>query len=193
MIFITPSEAIEYIYCPRFLYFMNVLKIDQKEHQRKLVNKGRDIHKLKLVRNKKYLRKKIGAVRKSTDVYLTSKKLNIVGKVDEVLFLQNNTACPLDYKYAFWQNLTFNTHKIQQTMYALLIEENFNTTCNNAYIVYIRTNNLLKKIKITPKLRKKTIKYIKEMFDIMNLNYFPEGTSDKKKCADCTYRNICIS
>ena len=61
-IFVTPSEVIEYLYCPRFIYFMDVLKIPQHEHKRFLVNKGREIHKLKLVRNKDYIRKKIGAI-----------------------------------------------------------------------------------------------------------------------------------
>ncbi|HPA25022.1 MAG TPA: CRISPR-associated protein Cas4, partial [Candidatus Cloacimonas sp.] len=68
---------------------MNVLKVEQHEHRRTLVNKGRDIHKLKMVQNKDYLRKKAGAVDKLTDVYLSSDKLKLVGKVDEVLFLDD--------------------------------------------------------------------------------------------------------
>ena len=66
--FITPSEVLEYIFCPRFVYFMSVLKIDQHEHRRHLVNKGRDIHELKLVQNKDYLRAKIGAKDKLLDL-----------------------------------------------------------------------------------------------------------------------------
>ena len=85
--FITPSEVMEYLFCPRFVYFMNVLKVEQHEHRRTLVNKGRDIHKLKMVQNKDYLRKKAGAVDKLTDVYLSSDKLKLVGKVDEVFSL----------------------------------------------------------------------------------------------------------
>ncbi|HON97333.1 MAG TPA: hypothetical protein PK222_03655, partial [Bacteroidales bacterium] len=76
--YITPSEVIEYLFCPRFVYYMNVMKVDQHEHRRALVNKGRDIHKLKLVQNKDYLRKKAGAIDKLNDVYLSSENLKLV-------------------------------------------------------------------------------------------------------------------
>ena len=127
--YITPSEVIEYLFCPRFVYYMNVMKVDQHENRRALVNKGRDIHKLKLVQNKDYLSKKAGAIDKLNDVYLSSENLKLVGKIDEVLFLQDGTAAPLDYKYAFWENKIFKTHKYQQTLYALLTICSFHQSC----------------------------------------------------------------
>ena len=114
---------------------MHVLKIEQQEHKRALVNKGRDIHMLKMVRNKDYLRQKIGVIDKKIEVYLSSENLKLVGKIDEVLFLDNHEAAPLDYKYAFWENRLYKTLKMQQTLYALLIEENYNIAVNKAYLV----------------------------------------------------------
>lgn len=43
-VMITPSEVIEYLFCPRFLYFMNCLKIPQHEELRYKVMKGRALH-----------------------------------------------------------------------------------------------------------------------------------------------------
>lgn len=43
-VYITPSEVIEYLYCPRFIYFMNCLGIAQHEDQRFMVLKGREVH-----------------------------------------------------------------------------------------------------------------------------------------------------
>ena len=191
MIFVTPSEVIEYLYCPRFIYFMNVLKISQNEHERFLVNKGRDIHQLKLVRNKDYLRKKIGAVDKQTDLYLTSEKLRLVGKVDEVLFLADNSAAPLDYKYAFWENRIYKTLKTQQVLYALLIEEHFQIKVNQAFIVYIRSKNHIEQIEISLKMKTQALKIVDDIFDILNYNYFPEKKGNINKCLDCTYKNLC--
>ncbi len=189
--FVTPSEVIEYLYCPRFSYYMNVLKIEQHEHKRILVNKGREIHTLKLVRNKDYIRKRIGAINKKTDVYLSSEKLRLVGRIDEVLFLSDNTAAPLDYKYAFWDNKIYKTHKIQQTLYALLIEEAYNIKVNKAFLVYIRSKNHIQRIDITPQLKNTAKQIVDEIFDILNINYFPNATKDKSKCLDCTYKNLC--
>ena len=71
---ITVSEVIEYMFCPRFTYFMNCLCIPQKEGERYKVQKGRKIHEDKSKINKEYLRKKIGVKNKEISIYLSSKK-----------------------------------------------------------------------------------------------------------------------
>lgn len=190
-IFVTPSEVMEYLYCPRFIYFMNVLNIEQHEHNRNLVNKGRDIHRLKLVQNKEYLRKRLGAIDKKIDVYLSSTNLNLVGRMDEVLFLQDGTAAPLDYKYAFWENKLYKGLKTQQVLYAMLIEENFNVPVTHGFIVYARSKNHVETIAISPAMKKKVMAIVAEIFDIININYFPNMTKNTNKCGDCTYRNLC--
>ena len=191
-IFVTPSEVIEYLYCPRFIYFMNCLKISQQEDKRYLVQKGRNIHQIKSKINRSYLRKKIGCIDKKIDVYFSSEKLKLVGLVDEVLFFKDGTAAPLDYKYAEYNERVYKTHLVQQTCYALLIEENFQCPVNKAYICYVRSNNFLKELTISKSLKLKTKETINEIFDILNKNYFPGKTKTKSKCLDCTYRNICI-
>ena len=71
-IFITPSDVIEYLYCPRFIYYMKCLDIPQHEDERYKVMKGREVHEEKSKINKEYLRKKLGCVAKDISVYLTS-------------------------------------------------------------------------------------------------------------------------
>jgi CRISPR-associated exonuclease Cas4 len=191
--FITPSEVIEYMFCPRFVYFMNVLGIDQHEHRRHLVSKGRDIHNLKLVQNKEYLRTKIGVKDKLLDAYLSSPSLHLVGKIDEVLFLNDGTAAPLDYKYAFWENKIYNTHRIQQCLYALLIEENFNVVSQKAFLVYVRSKNHLEEFAISQAMKKKALDILDDIFKIITIGSFPNVQTSTRKCEDCTYRNICVS
>ncbi len=192
-LYITASDIIEYLFCPRFIFYQNVLKIEQHEHQRFLVNKGRDIHELKMVRNKDYLRKSIGCIEKDIDVYLTSDKLHLVGRMDEVLTLADKSKAPLDYKFAVYEDKLFKTIKTQQIAYALLIEENYQCPVNMAFLVYVRSKNLLKEILITPKDKDNTIKIIKDIFDIINKCHFPPATKNKLKCQDCTYKNLCFS
>ena len=190
--YITPSEVIEYMYCPRFVYYMNVLKIDQHEHRRKLVNKGRDIHALKLVQNKDYLRAKIGVQEKFLDVYLGSESLRLVGKVDEVLVLNDGSAAALDYKFATWENKIYKTYQMQQTLYALLIEENLALPVDRAFIVYIRSKNYLLELPIDQAMKDKAKKVLDEIFTIINLSSYPKAQRSKAKCEDCTYRNLCV-
>ncbi|WP_372365244.1 CRISPR-associated protein Cas4 [Candidatus Uabimicrobium sp. HlEnr_7] len=188
--FVTPSEVIEYLYCPRFTFFMNVLKIKQHEEKRTLVNKGRDIHLHKLATNKEYLRKKIGCISKETDVYLSSVKLRLVGKVDEILFFHEQAA-PLDYKYTFWENKVYLTLKMQQTLYAMLIEEHYGISAPNAYLVYIRSKSHIEKIAITSQIKKEARNIVEKLFEIIDKNYYPKRTKVKSRCFDCTYKNIC--
>lgn len=192
-IYITASEIIQYLYCPRFIYYMNVLNISQHEDERYLVNKGRDIHELKMVRNKEYLRKSIGCVDKEIDVYLSSDKLHLVGRMDEVLIFEDGSRASLDYKFAVYEERLFKTLKTQQVAYSLLIEENYNCQVNKAYLVYVRSKNLLKEIEITNKDKENCIDIIDEIFDIQTRCYFPKSTKNKLRCQDCTYRNLCFS
>jgi CRISPR-associated exonuclease Cas4 len=191
--FITASDIIEYLYCPRFIYFQNILDVAQHEHERYLVNKGRDIHELKMVRNKDYLRKSIGCIDKDIDVYLTSQKLGLVGRMDEILTLNDYSKAPLDYKFATYEEKLYKTLKTQQVAYSLLIEENYNCNVFKAFIVYVRSKNLVKEIEITQKEKDNSIKIINEIFDILNKCHFPKGTNNKLKCQDCTYKNLCFS
>ncbi len=189
---ITPTEVMEYLYCPRFIYFMNNLLIPQNEEQRYKVMIGRNVHKLKSKINKEYLRKTIGVKDKLIDVYLSSQKYGIRGIVDEILTLNDNTMAPLDYKFAKYENKIFNTLKYQSVLYAILIEENFNLPVNRGFICYIRSNNRLVEVDITEQDKVKVLNIIEEMFKIIELGYFPKRTKYKNKCIDCCYRNICI-
>ncbi len=191
--YITPSEVMEYLFCPRFVYYMNVVKVGQREHRRALVNKGRTLHERKLVQNKDYLRKKAGAVNKLTDLYLSSQNLRLVGRMDELLFLEDGSAAPLDYKYAFWENKIFETYRYQQVLYAMLVMENFKTEVNKAFIVYTRSKNHLEEIQITQKNCDHAKIILDEIFDIINHEMYPNAKINKLKCADCTYRNLCVS
>ncbi|AZO96387.1 CRISPR-associated protein Cas4 [Halocella sp. SP3-1] len=192
VISITPSEVMEYLYCPRFIYFMSYLKISQHEKNRFKVIMGREVHKTKANINKNYLRKKIGVKEKLLEQKLYSKKYKIHGIVDEVLFLEDGTAAPLDYKFAKYKERTFSTHKYQAIMYGMLIEDNYNIKVNKAFLIYVRSRNLLKEIPINKETYQNVKTIIEEIINIIDKGYFPKGTKYKRRCSDCTYRNICI-
>ncbi|MEW6609023.1 MAG: CRISPR-associated protein Cas4 [bacterium] len=142
---ITPSEVIEHLFCPRFTYFMNCLKIPQHEEQRYKVLKGRELHSKREQENREYLRKRIGCIGKEILVYLASPTLRVRGIVDEVLTLADGSMSPIDYKYTEFKNYLFQTHKIQSVIYAMLIKEIYQKPVNEGYICYVRSGNTLKK------------------------------------------------
>jgi CRISPR-associated exonuclease Cas4 len=109
---LTASHLLEYLFCPRFTYFEYVLDIPEHQEKRFKVQRGRDIHEKIRKMNPEYLRKKLGAEEKKSDVYLASRS-GIRGIIDEILFLDDGTAAPLDYKYAEYKDRTFKNHRFQ--------------------------------------------------------------------------------
>lgn len=191
-VYITPSEVIEYLYCPRFIYFMNCLSIPQHEEQRYKVLAGREMHEKKSKVNKEYLRKKLHCIKREISVYLASDRYNLKGIVDEVLFLEDGTLAPFDYKFAEYKDRLFRTHKIQSILYAILIKENYQCEVKKGYICYTRSKNLVKEISYREKDFQVALEIINEILKIIQLGYYPTGTKYLSKCIDCCYKNICV-
>lgn len=190
MLSITPSHIIEYLYCSRYTYFEYVLAIPQYEEKYYKAIKGREVHNEKLERNKDYLRRKIGVKAKWADQYLTNERLR--GKVDEVLLLEDDSMAPLDYKFAEYKDKVFDTYKQQLYCYAVLIEFRFKKPVEKGFIVYTRSKNKLIELPIQPKDKLLIERSIEEINNIISNNYFPKATKYKRRCLNCTYRNVCI-
>jgi len=72
-LYITTSDVIEHLFCPRFTYYIHCLKIPQHEENRFKVQKGRHIHEIREKTNTEYLRKKLGCSDRKNNVKLYSK------------------------------------------------------------------------------------------------------------------------
>lgn len=190
MISITPSHIIQYLYCPRFIYFENVLNIPQYEARNYKVMRGRHLHDERLERNKGYLRKRIGVVKRYDDQYLTNESLR--GRVDEVLIFNDGTMAPLDYKFAKYEGKVYRTYKTQLVCYAILIEENFQNLVQRGFLVYTRSKNKVEEVDILDEDKVKVKLSIRGIQRIVEENFFPPATKFKKQCLTCTYKNICI-
>lgn len=187
---ITPSHILEYLYCPRFTYFEYVLRIPEFQDKFFKVQKGREVHEKKAKENIEYLRKRIGVQEKHIGQYLTNGLLR--GEVDEVLLLEDGTMAPLDYKFAEYKDKIYETYRTQLFCYAWLIEENFGNQVNRGYLVYTRSQNKLVEVPISREDIASVKVCAEEIRDIITMNRFPKATKFKRRCTDCTYRNICI-
>ena len=189
---ITPSEVIEHLYCPRFTYYMNCLNIPQHEELRYKVLKGRELHQMREDSNREYLRKKLGCVDKDISVYIASKALGVRGVIDEVIHLSDGTLAPLDYKYTEYSDFTFETHKVQSVLYALLIMENYQKSVKRGFICYAKDGNKIKEIVYSEKDFCYAKDIAQEIFRVILKGYYPRKTRWQNRCIDCCYRNICV-
>ena len=187
---ITASDILEHLFCPRFTYFQSYLQIPQHEEKRFKVQKGRTVHEDKMRVNPDYLRKKLGCLDRKKSAYLSSER-GLRGIVDEVLFLDDGTAAPLDYKYAEYKDRTFKNHKYQLTFYGQLIKEHFQVPVDRGFIVYTRSRNKLIEVPITERMYSELDKIVSDFLNIAQKGVYPKPTKYKARCGDCCYRNIC--
>jgi CRISPR-associated exonuclease Cas4 len=187
---ITATDLLEFLYCQRFTYFELYLKIPEHQEKRFKVTKGRTVHGDKGKINPDYLRQKIGCIRKEKSVYLVS-EIGIRGIVDEILFLADGTAAPLDYKFAEYKETTFKNHRFQLAFYAQLINDNYSIPVNWGYIVYTRSNNKLVEVPISIQMFDELKRIIRQLMEVVQKGIYPEPTRYKARCADCCYKNIC--
>jgi len=187
---ITASDLLEYLYCPRFTYFEIYLKIPEHQEKRFKVQKGRTIHEDKMDRNPDYLRKRLGCIDRKKSVYLSSPR-GIRGVVDEILFLNDGSAAPLDFKYAEFKDFTFKNHQYQLTLYGRLIQDNFNVPVNRGFIIYTRSKNKLVEVPITEGMYLELDAIIGDLLGVVQKGIYPPPTKYRARCADCCYRNIC--
>ena len=188
---ITPSEVIEHLYCPRFTYFMNCLNIPQNEDLRYKVLKGRELHERRETENRDYIRRRLGCVDKDISVYVASTAIRVRGIIDEVLYLSDGTLAPLDYKFTEYSDYTHETHKVQSTLYALLIMENYQKPVKKGFICYARNGNRVKDILYSDRDFCYARNSVDEIFSVILRGYYPKKTRWKNRCIDCCYRNIC--
>jgi CRISPR-associated exonuclease Cas4 len=191
-VFITVSDVMEYLFCKRFIYFMYCLGIPQHEEKRYKVLKGRELHEAREKVNKSYIRKKLQCVRKDVAVYLVSRKYHLKGEVDEVLFLNDGTAAPLDYKFAEFRDTVFRTHKYQSALYGLMIADNYGVGVKRGFVCYTRSNHLVKEVKLRNKDFERAIALVNEVLEVIQKGFYPDAANYKARCVDCTYRNICV-
>lgn len=190
MISITPSDIIQYMYCPRFTYFERVLAIPQYEDRHYKVMRGRHLHDERLEQNKGYLRRRLGVVERYDDQYLTNELLR--GRVDEVLVLGDGSMAPLDYKFAVYDEKVYSTYKTQLYCYAWLIEENFGRPVHRGFLVYTRSKNKVVEVPVEEGDKAVVREAARAIGEILEKNFFPKATRSKKQCLTCTYKNICI-
>ena len=197
---ISMFEVLDYIYCPRIIYYEEVLKIFgnkmndfKKVEEERVEEKGRinrkwiwerlklrkqDINNLSQWENKEFNKE------------LYSKKYHFYGKIDEILYLQDGTIIPLYYHNSKYTAREENRYKYLMAMFSMLIEENYNINSQKGYILFLNGHSL-KKFEYTKKDFEKIKQQISEILELIETERYPLEVEGGTKCRDCYYKKIC--
>lgn len=127
-----------------------------------------------------------------SEIKITSEKLNLVGKIDQVE-LHKNLIIPIELKTGKCpSNGIWPGHKIQVAAYALLLEELYQTKVNQASIIYL-DQNIKRTIIINPFMKDEIIELRKQVEALFKSKTPPEFTENKNKCNKCGLKELCYN
>jgi len=169
------SDLIQYLYCPRKVYFIKVMGIKLKKPKMEF---GKELHdKLRIKCDGDII----------YNLYLESESYGIRGVVDAVI-KENDNYYPVDAKFTRFNKL-FYSWKMQLTAYAVLIEENFDVTIRKGYIYFIDEKKL-EEIEIAPEDKKALREMVKKVETIINEEKIP-NVEKSRKCEYCEMKKLC--
>ncbi len=175
------SDIVQYLYCPRKLYFIKVMGL---RITRPKMNAGKEVHEN--VARSIARRKMEGEILEN--VYLESQRYGMKGCVDAII-KRGEEYIPMDIKFSRFKSL-FYQWKMQLVAYAVLVEENFGCSVKKAYI-YLAEGKDWIEVEITPEDKEALTKIIQKVREIIREEKYPK-TRKSKKCNYCEAARFCV-
>lgn len=173
------SDLVQYLYCPRKVYF---LKVQGVRIARPKMELGKELHS----KVKRVLKRLVGKVYEN--VYLESRRYGIKGCVDAIVKRGDNYV-PIDVKYSRFQNV-FYQWKMQLVAYAVLIEENYGCEVREGLIYLIQDRKWVK-VGIFPEDKRRLIDIIAKVKKLIRDGSYPSAAKSRK-CNYCEVVKFCV-
>ena len=188
---LTPTDVRHHLYCPRLSYFRLVLGIQEPPEPTALVRHGTAVHERKAAQDRGHRRARLEVVEKRKNVVLVSERIGLSGQVDELLFLADGTAAPLDHKFSRWPGFVRPDLKAQLACYGMLVKDIFGRQVRAGYLVFTRSSNRLVRVAITDDDYLDLLGTLYEMNEVIGRGLFPGVEPCQAKCRICYCRNVC--
>jgi len=181
------NDLKQYEYCPRIVFYNTVMPVDRKVTVKMERGKEEETRLDALEKRRNLRRYQLGSGQRHFHVWLDSTVLALSGKLD-LLIASPKGYFPVDFKYT--RGRPHRNHIFQLAGYALLLEENFRTRVEAAFIYLVPTQEVVT-IELNERLREKTLYMLGEIRSMIRDGILPAPTSVRARCEDCEFRNYC--
>lgn len=181
------TDVVEHEFCSRFTYYTSVLGLSQYEENRGTVKSGRSMHKKHEDTNKNYVFGNLGG-KKIVGTKFYSKKLELVGKIDEAIELDDEVIL-IERKYSNY-NFIGDTIRIQIGLLALLIEENKNKPVRKAIVIFSKDTRNVVDFEVDEHIKEVAISALAKTKSVIQSGVMPEAKFDNR-CLGCCFNRIC--
>ena len=181
------NDLKQYEYCPRIVFYNTVMPLDRKvtfkmkrgteaEFQLDALEKRRSLRRYKLTEGERRFH-----------VWLHSERLGLAGKMD-LLIVSKHGYFPVDFKYT--RGRPHRNHISQLSGYAVLVEEQYQTVVDTAFIYLVPVNELVA-VKITQELKNEVRQTLTAIREMVREELLPPPTPVRARCSECEFRNYC--
>lgn len=180
------TDLKQYDYCPRILYYHRCLP-DIRPTTTKMevaIRRHEDEPKRALRRTMQF--EGLEKAERRFDVPLMSVRLGLSGQVDELIW-HEGSIIPVDYKLSRREQ---NHFKLQLAAYALLAEEQYQTTIRFGLLYLIQARKTIHVI-FSSQLRRKVVESVSQMRLIAGAEYMPPPPESIRPCLECEFRRFC--
>jgi CRISPR-associated exonuclease Cas4 len=181
------NDLKQYEYCPRIVFYNTVMPLDRKVTFKMQRGTEAEFHLDALEKRRSLRRYKLGDGERRFHVWLHSERLGLSGKMD-LLIVSSQGYFPVDFKYT--RGRPHRNHISQLAGYAVLAEEQYQTTIETAFI-YLAPVGELVAIKITKELKEEVSDRLSSMREMILDEILPPPTQVRARCAECEFRNYC--
>jgi CRISPR-associated exonuclease Cas4 len=181
------NDLKQYEYCPRIVFYNTVMPLDRKVTFKMQRGTEAEFHLDALEKRRSLRRYKLGDGERRFHVWLHSERLGLSGKMD-LLIVSSQGYFPVDFKYT--RGRPHRNHISQLAGYAVLAEEQYQTTIETAFI-YLAPVGELVAINITKELKEEVSDRLSSMRKMILDEILPPPTQVRARCAECEFRNYC--
>ena len=184
---LTVTDVVEYSFCPKFTYFINVLGLDQYEQKRGTVAAGRKLHKLHERNNPTYI-PHTNKGKKLVARKFYSEKFDLSGKIDEAIEMDDEIIL-IERKYTDIYDIS-DTLLVQLGLLSILIEENLKKPVKIAVVIFNKTQRKQVSIIIDDTLKNHSLEILEKTKKVIQMGIMPDADFDNR-CLNCCFRKIC--
>ena len=184
---LTVTDVVEYAFCPKFTYFINVLGLEQFEQKRGTVTAGRKLHDKHERDNLRYVPQEFSG-KKIVARKFFSAKYGLSGKIDEAIEMKNEIVL-IERKYSDNHKI-YPALRVQLGLLSILIEENLHKHVQKAIVVFSKTKRKVIHVKIDDMMKKDSLDMLESVKTVIKNETMPESDFDNR-CLNCCFRRVC--
>jgi len=182
---LSATDLRQFLWCPRTVFFNRELGIRPLLTGSMKLGSSNSQQKEELLKRRRFKKYGFSRVKVLLEQNLHSASMGISGICDAVLETDLGFF-PIEIKTG---DTVYHRHKIQLAVYGLLLNEN-GMDCSDGFILLLGSDNLVK-VQLEGDLFAEAGKLIKECKELVENDFIPEGTEDRKKCSNCEYNKFC--